>query len=173
MSIIWRTLSAIQDDTFQCPITKGQVDFSDFMAIYGPFLETLDGRDCSSYVDFFFCRSPINRMHWEFVDEDARMDFIDLCRDMDLIPEMKDILDGSWSEKDKVKRKSTTIKIKTVPKQQIAKKPISNEEQMLRIQKSRIETLSKLQEQLDKAKDSETKSRIQTKLDKIKEQLNK
>lgn len=94
----------LQDKTIRTlpdPISSGLLDKHIYHDSYQPFLETLDGRDLSSYVDFFFQRSPVDHSQLEFVDKDARLDFFDLLKDEGLIPDFDLIATGDWCRKKK------------------------------------------------------------------------
>ena len=67
------------------------VDTSLFSKTYGRALETLDGTDDASYVDFFFMPSPLQPGAWHFVDEDARLDFYDLACEMGITLSVSEI----------------------------------------------------------------------------------
>lgn len=82
--------------TIQEPVCEQYVSKDDFDVGYRAFLVTLDGRDCASFVDFFWQRSPVNSSCLEFVDRDARMDIYDFLRDEGLIPDMKRVHSGDW-----------------------------------------------------------------------------
>lgn len=109
IQITWST--ALQDNsikTIQDPVSFACVDKQAYHESYQDFLETLDGRDMISFVDFFFQKSPVNSTQLEFVDEDARLDFFDFLRDYDLIPEFDNLATGDWCRK----KKHDTLKIK-------------------------------------------------------------
>lgn len=97
------TIRSIQE-----PICEQYVDIQDFHEAYRGFLITLDGRDCMSFVDFFWQRSPTNSTCLEFVDGDARMDMYDLLRDEGLVPEMDQVHSGDWKFKKKTKTNTNT-----------------------------------------------------------------
>ena len=86
------------------PITDGLLSKECFLSVYQPLMETLDGSDMSSYVDFFFEISRFNNTILLFIDEEARLDFQDLALDMNLIPELIEIMQGE-SKKDEAKRR--------------------------------------------------------------------
>ncbi len=95
--VTWKLL--IQDITIrsiQEPISEMLIEKREFTEAYGKFLITLDGRDMTSYVDFFWRRSPVDCSCLEFVDRDARMDIYEYLRDEDLIPDMKRVHSGDW-----------------------------------------------------------------------------
>jgi hypothetical protein len=95
--ITWNIL--IQDKTvrvIQEPISEMLITKDEFMDAYNSFMETLDGRDMTSYIDFFWKRSPIDEGILEFVDQDSRLDIYDLLLDMDLVPDMDKVHSGDW-----------------------------------------------------------------------------
>lgn len=103
-SVTW--ILVMQDSTIrsiQEPICEMLIDKEDFNQAYYDFLKTLDGRDMTSFVDFFWRRSPVDGTCLEFVDGDARMDIYDYLRDENLIPEMDDVHSGDWKYKKGVK----------------------------------------------------------------------
>jgi hypothetical protein len=186
MSLEWRKVSQDDDYCFQCPISGAIVHITTYSDLYGPFLETLDGRDLSSYIDFFYRKSPVNQLLWEFVDEDARLDFIDLCQEIGLMPDIQRIQFGDWdcdsSEKTKKKKnpkpksKSNTPNDSVPQIQQNIIKNIINakpteSEKIDKIKQSRIESIKKLEEQLQKAQEGDAKNRLEAKINKIKLQL--
>ena len=88
------TIKSIQE-----PICEMLIEKDDFDNAYHAFLISLDGRDMTSYVDFFWRRSPVDGSCLEFVDADARMDIYDYLREENLIPEMDDVHSGDWKYK--------------------------------------------------------------------------
>lgn len=82
--------------SIQEPISEMSVNKTEFQDAYNDFVKTLDGRDMTSYVDFFWRRSPVNSGLLEFIDKDARLDIYDYLRDMDLIPDMNKVHSGDW-----------------------------------------------------------------------------
>lgn len=94
---VWSVL--LKDNTIrsiQEPICEMFIDIDDFDGAYHEFLITLDGRDLTSFVDFFWRRSPVDSTCLEFIDADARMDIYDYLRDANLIPEMDQVHSGDW-----------------------------------------------------------------------------
>lgn len=101
ISVTWSC--ALQDNsikTIQDPVSFACID----KQAYKDFLETLDGRDMMSFVDFFFQKSPVDCTQLEFVDEDARLDFFDFLRDYELIPEFNNLATGDWCRKPQSKK---------------------------------------------------------------------
>ena len=82
--------------SIQEPISEMMISKIDFDKAYDKFLQTLDGRDMTSYVDFFWRRSPIDNSCLEFVDKDARLDIYEYLREEDLIPDMSKVHSGDW-----------------------------------------------------------------------------
>jgi hypothetical protein len=82
--------------SIQEPICELYISIRDFDKAYRKFMITLDGRDMTSFVDFFWQRSPIDSSCLEFVDKDARLDIYDYFRDTNLIPDMHKVHSGDW-----------------------------------------------------------------------------
>ena len=101
--ITWQTFDVNQVEVFRDPTWECYIPRDEFIQIYGKLLETLDGGDMSSYVDFFFRPSPVNKTMYEFVDEDCRLDFREMAEEMKLIPSFKEVMEGE-DETEKIKR---------------------------------------------------------------------
>lgn len=94
------TIKSIQE-----PICEMLIEKYDFDQAYNKFLITLDGRDMSSFVDFFWRRSPVDRSCLEFIDKDARLDIYEYLRDDNLVPDMEKVHSGDWKfNKEKIKK---------------------------------------------------------------------
>lgn len=105
-SLTWiqfKTNSLSNIDIFEDPVYSTYIGREIFIDMYGKVLETLDGSDMSSYIDFYFELSPINNTIYLFKDEDAKLDFRDFAIELGLIPEIKEIMEGE-SKTDKEKR---------------------------------------------------------------------
>ncbi len=89
-----RSIKSIQE-----PIAEMFISKHDFYMAYRDFLDTLDARDMSSFVDFFWRRSPLDKTCLEFIDKDSRLDIYEFLIEMELIPEMSSVHDGSWKFK--------------------------------------------------------------------------
>ena len=100
----WHTIQCIEDPIYPFPIDK-----EIFFTIYNKLLETLDGRDLSSFIDFFFERSSVNNKILVFVDENAKEDFKLLAEELELTPSLIEICEGE-SEHDKLSRSQNEIK---------------------------------------------------------------
>lgn len=195
--LVWRNVIRQHKDewTFECPITGGGINVMEYHEVYGPFLETLDGRDLSSYVDFFFERSPLNRFHWAFVDEDAKADFVDFCLEMKAIPELELIRSGDhWLKKmdqqeeervEKIeKEKQKADQKRKQQEKQKAKKKMTPEEKKEMIRQQCQASLTKLESELETelaksesssvlSSDGEKVKKLQEKILKVKNQLEK
>ena len=82
--------------SIQEPICEMMIEKDDFDDAYNKFLITLDGSDMTSFVDFFWRRSPIDCGSLEFVDKDARMDIYDYLKDENLVPDMEKVHSEDW-----------------------------------------------------------------------------
>lgn len=78
------------------PVCEMCVPKKDFDQAYSTFLITLDGSDMTSFVDFFWQRSPTDNSCLEFIDNDSRLDIYDYFREHNLVPDMNKVHDGSW-----------------------------------------------------------------------------
>ena len=85
-SVTWKlAMKDISIISIQEPISEMLIEKVEFNDAYGQFLITLDGRDLTSYVDFFWRRSPVDCSCLEFIDKDTRMDIYEFLRDDDAI----------------------------------------------------------------------------------------
>jgi hypothetical protein len=82
--------------SIQEPISEMMVGKSEFDEAYNQFMVTLDGRDITSFVDFFWRRSAVDTSCLEFIDRDTRMDIYDFFRDEKLVPDMEKVHSGDW-----------------------------------------------------------------------------
>lgn len=104
MSITWAmALGLPRFADFEDPSGQGHVPKACFAKAFQPVLNELDGSDPSSFIDFFFCESPMREGLWEFVDEDARLDFFDYCQDLGCSPSLEEIQAGE-DHRDKAAR---------------------------------------------------------------------
>ena len=85
--------------SIQEPISEMIICKKEFNDAYNKFMDTLDGRDMTSFVDFFWRRSAIDSSSLEFIDRDTRMDIYEYLRDEDLIPDMEQVHSGDWKFK--------------------------------------------------------------------------
>lgn len=172
----WTNIQLIQD-----PVCETYVERDLFFASYGPLLETLDGRDLSSFVDFFFVTSPLNPSMLCFESENARLDFQDLAREMLLLPEIEEIMAGEdhairekrlklemEQRKSFVPNSSAVLPVVVVvPKVNVKKKNTSQkpnplEKRQLQIQK----TLQQLTKRLEQESDPAVRKSIEAKMNK-------
>lgn len=81
-------------EMFQDPLYETYITSELFVDIYKSLLETLDGRDMTSYFDFFYEPSHVNKSVYVFKDENAKLDFRDFAEDLGLIPKIKHVIVG-------------------------------------------------------------------------------
>lgn len=65
-----------------------------FAEAYGSLLELLDGTEKNSFIDWFFQPSPINTLHWEFVNNNARDHFVTLSINLGLSLSLQELCEG-------------------------------------------------------------------------------
>lgn len=177
MSLIWQKVVTQSDYTFEDPICCSHVDITVYSEMYGPFLNTLDGQDEISYVDMFFRKSPVNVFHWEFIDSDARADFVDICQEMGLIDDLQKIREGTSGIPKKPDVSVTVIEIPRQPiKQKEVKKSISEDEKKERILAQKLNTIDILLKQselatLSQDKREKNKQKIQRLYEQIQEDM--
>ena len=85
----WDLVECIEDPIYSFPVNK-----TCFFSTYETLLESLDGRDMSSFIDFFFEHSIVNKKILVFIDDDAKEDFRVLAEELKLIPELYEICEG-------------------------------------------------------------------------------
>lgn len=172
--IKWSSFDISSVTTVEDPIATGSMAIDSFIEIYGPLLQTLDGSDMSSYVDFFFERSPCNRSVLIFVDENARLDFRDEAILMNLIPPIGDIMVGESAEERKEREEKEALKKKAIEKQRILKAAKAaetnaqkNAKMIMTAQKTQLELSKKLDDEKDEAK----RAKLEEKIHKISKML--
>ncbi len=115
--LTWSKFDPTSITLIEDPLTSNHLVVESFIDIYGPLLETMDGRDMASYIDFYFERSHANQLVLVFTDENARIDFREEAEMMGLIPSMKAVMEGE-SAQEKADRE---LHRKAVEKQKILK----------------------------------------------------
>lgn len=85
--------------SIQEPISEMLISKYEFDKAYHEFMVTLDGRDITSFADFFWRRSAVDCSCLEFVDRDTRMDIYEYLRDENLVPDMAKVHSGDWKFK--------------------------------------------------------------------------
>lgn len=161
MSLVWSEVTS--DSEFECPVTGGSLPIETYEEMFGGFLRTLDGRDMTSFVDFFFQRSPVNECRWEFKDEDAKLDFIDLCKEMALLPDLDLVHSGDW-----YLRLTKEDRKRELQKNRAPKPKLDTAAKQGKIAQQRLATLQKLEAELASVKDENKKNKIKEKIKKIK-----
>jgi hypothetical protein len=87
------TIDLIEHPLNGCLIPKEQ-----FSIEFEQLLIEFDGTTASDYFDFYFSRCPMNKISYKFRDDDTKEDFIDACIELNIIPSMKEILQGEMKE---------------------------------------------------------------------------
>ena len=61
-------------DSLEDPVSGAPLDKSEYLAIYGEMLRTLDGQDSlpDTFLDFFFERDAVNHGHLRFINEERK-----------------------------------------------------------------------------------------------------
>lgn len=144
---------------FQDPVYLTYVESSIFVEMYGMLLRTFDGSDMTSFIDFYFEPSPLNNTIYIFRDEDTQLDFRDLAIEFNLIPEIKEIMEGE-SKQEKI--------IRTQPK-----KVITMEDKISNRTKQAQQTLDRLMNLLKEETDPRVRDNIEKKIDKTLKHLDK
>ncbi len=96
--LTWSKFDPTSITLIEDPLTSNHLVVESFIDIYGPLLETMDGRDMASYIDFYFERSHANQLVLVFTDENARIDFREEAEMMGLIPLMKTVMEGESAQ---------------------------------------------------------------------------
>lgn len=94
-----------QFDSFEDPVTNSYVDTQQFRDAYGEALDSLDGSDLMSYVDYYFTETPMIQGTWVFKDDDVRQEFYELCVESGCMLSLKEIQEGE-TKTDKAARKA-------------------------------------------------------------------
>lgn len=153
-SITWlnfKQTSLNSVDMFEDPVYSTFVDKDIFIEMYSKALDTLDGEDMSSFVDFYFQSSPINKCIYIFRDENAKLDFMDLAIDCGLLPELEEVMAGE-TKKEKYQREH-----KKQPK------IIKNDPLIKRTQQCE-KTVKRLMERLQRETDVKMREKLQQKI---------
>lgn len=148
-------IDAIQDPVYETPIPT-----EEFIETYQQVLVLFDGSDMCSHINFFFQRDPTNHTLLEFVDEDARLDFLDEAQGLDILPPLQEIYTGE-SKKEKIRRGDNCVQ-HVKPKIQL-----SQDEKQLKIQEQKKKTLLILRQKLEKCTCQKEIERLQKKMGKI------
>lgn len=148
-----------QIDMFEDPVYSTYVDKEIFIEMYSKALETLDGSDMSSFVDFYFQSSPINNSIYIFRDENSKLDFMDIAIDCGLLPELEDIMAGE-TKQEKLQRSHQP------PKQQQKRKltKIPKSDPITKRTQQCENTIKKLMQRLQKETDLSMRTKIEQKI---------
>lgn len=169
--LVWSEGLHSRISLFEDPITGGRLAWESFIETYGKLLETLDGRDMSSYVDFFFEPSSLDTSIWVFVDEDAKLDFRDEAILMGLVPPIVDVMAGEDHTDAEERKERERAKEEQRRKQQ--KMPTSAAEKKRKQLMNAQLTVDKLSRQLLEEKDEKKIAALKSKLEKTLRVLSK
>lgn len=148
-------------DMFEDPVYSTYVEREIFIDMYSKALETLDGGDMSSFVDFYFQSSPINQSIYIFRDENAKLDFMDIAIDCGLLPELEEVMAGETKlEKSHRNQQETTVRSNLKPKNQ---KLFKNDPIHKRSEQCE-KTIKKLMERLQKETDVQIRQKLEKKI---------
>jgi hypothetical protein len=89
----WKKITS-QIELIEDPIYQSPVEISVYMDIYGPLLDSLDGEDYESEVNFFFEVSPMNSSLLVFRNEETKTIFREEAEERNLIPQLVEICEG-------------------------------------------------------------------------------
>lgn len=141
-------------DIIEDPIYSSYVETNIFIEMYGKLLDELDGSDSISFFSFYFEPSPLNNSIYLFKDEEVKQDFCEFARELKLIPELIEIMEGE-STLDKEIRKQSELKYKKIKCPQRASEKRSQQV---------LKTLDKLRQRLENETDPYIRSNIQKKI---------
>ena len=77
-SVTWDMVARSRHiDSLEDPVSGAPLDKSEYLAIYGEMLRTLDGQDSlpDTFLDFFFERDAVNHGHLRFINEERKGDW--------------------------------------------------------------------------------------------------
>lgn len=137
-------------DMFEDPVYSTYVEKDIFIDMYIKALETLDGSDMSSFIDFYFQSSPINSGIYIFKDENAKLDFMDIAIDCGLLPELEEVMAGETQTEKRLRNIRESQGTGNRPKHtktKFPKCPISKRSQQC--EKTLEKLMSKLQNETD------------------------
>ncbi len=164
----WLNLLDSSDiDAFEDPVYGTIVPRCTYLEIYGSILQTLDGSDMTSHVNFFFRRCPLNFSILRFTDDDTKHDFYEEAKLAGILPPLHEIHQGE-SEKDKLRRSGDQQKKRQANKPQPFKlKPqLDTAAKQAKIQAQIDRSLDNLLGRLAKSKDGEETNWLLLKIEK-------
>ena len=175
----WDHIDCIEDPI----LSNFYMDKHNFFSIYQPLLETFDGRDLTSYIDFFLKNSVTNNRLLVFSDDDTKEDFRSLADEMNLIPSFIEICEGE-SPEEKLRRSLSSDFLLAKPKEednndkrqkqkekQKDKLKISNEDKEHLKLKQTQDTLNILLEKLNNETNEDNRRKITEKISRIKQKV--
>jgi regulator of protease activity HflC (stomatin/prohibitin superfamily) len=157
------------------PVTSGYLALESFVETYEPLLKTFDGRDMSSFVDFYLHTSPVNKGVLLFVDDDAKMDFLDEAVEMKLIPPMADIQAGEDADKAAERKRKEAAKMAALRQQtkeeqrarQARKNKVPQGDQKRKMLIQAQKSYDQLHRKLESERDPEQRQLLEAKIQKI------
>ena len=169
----WRDICSDDTLTFEDPITGAYIWVQEYNEIYGPLLESIE-------VSTYFSVSPVMTFHWEFIDHRAKDKFYAKCQKMDLIPELTKIKDGTWNH-DQTDSSSSQENLLMISKQMLfdnqkainrpKKNPLSQNQKSNKIKMARLQSIKKIEKQLENEENPAKINKLLAKLAKIKRQI--
>lgn len=102
---IVKFISLVEDPIYSTP-----VDVEIYQDMYGPILDSLDGKYYDSKVSFFFEISRVNSLILVFRNEEARTFFREEAEELNLIPQLVEICEGETKE-EKLKRAQSDMNL--------------------------------------------------------------
>lgn len=137
-------------------------------------LDEFDGTTASDYFDFYFCRCPLNRASFKFKDDDCKEDFVDACIDLNIIPSMREVLQGENKEDQEFRRAKSsedlTNDFKKLKSQEMAKKYNSKptSEKVYKSKAQQIQdSFNDLVKKIEECKEENKKKKLEEKLTRV------
>lgn len=170
-SRIWKDSSI---EYIEHPLNAFLLPKEQFAIEFQLLLDEFDGTTSSDYFDFYFCRCPLNQTSYKFRDNDTKEDFIDACIDLNIIPTMKEVLQGETRQEQECRRAKSsedlTKDFKKLKSQEMALK-FHSKPKNERIYKSKAQqiqdTFHELLKRIDECKDEEKKKSLEKKLTRV------
>jgi hypothetical protein len=137
-------------------------------------LDEFDGTTASDYFDFYFCKCPLNQTSYKFRDEDTKEDFVEACIDLNIIPSMKEVLQGETNQEQDFRRAKSSEDLnndfKKLKSKEMAKKFHSKptSEKIYKSKAQQIQdTFRDLVKRIDECEDETKKKSLEKKLTRV------
>jgi len=165
-------------DSIEHPLSGCLMPKEQFSIEFSLLLEEFDGTTASDYFDFYFSRCPINKTSYKFRDDDTKEDFIDACIDLNIIPSMKEILQGEMKEDQEIRKTKSSedlandfkrLKSREMSEKYHSEKSIKkHKEKEYKSKAQQIQdTYHSLVNKLEKCKDEKSRIKIEEKLTRV------